>query len=87
MIYMKSIRPIPKEVKEYMYDGIIVFIDGVTEIPDTRQGHNWRGRLLGLGYDECTKADFNEARGIVETKQVDEDAVSAPPFKKAHSSV
>lgn len=87
MIYMKSIRPIPSEVTEHMYDGNVVFTNGVAEIPDTRQGHNWRDRLLGLGYAECSKADFNEARGIVETKQVDKDAVSTPPFKKARSSV
>lgn len=86
MIYMKSIRPIPVKVTEHMYDGIVVFINEVTELPDTRQGHNWRDRLLGLGYLECTKAAFNKARGIVEVEEkVEADA--PPPFKVAHSSV
>lgn len=82
MIYMQSIRPIPPEVTEHMYDGNVVFINGVTEMPDTRQGHNWRERLLGLGYEECTLAVFNEARGV---KEVKVEAVDTPPFKKAHS--
>jgi len=83
MIYMKTVRPIPPKVEENMYDGKVIFINGVTELPDDRQGRLWRDRLLGLGYDVCTKEVFESARGIKPSEKV-EDSTAPPPVKAAH---
>jgi len=80
MIYMKSIRPIPNSVREFFYDGEVEFINGVIELSDTQEHIRWRNRLLGLGYVECTREDFEKARGITPFKE------GSSPRKVAHSS-